>query len=188
MNFFKYLTNLAFNKLIGRPALSEAGYMISTATDSESGKMENTNYSPYYEFEYLVEDCAVLVRLLITLGQERLPPEFQNRREYAQEMKELYRDGIIEWVTEVYIFNLLESEIEIQPLYVKVDNSTKPLDQRLSISASSFAITAPMVHLHSVYGTQSNVEFTFECNGKTHEVSGIAKRKTVDEINNRYSI
>src|SRR5688572_8826389 len=81
-------------------------------------------YSEYFEFEARIADGKVRAHLIITLGPERVPPDFRfppgplvrdgrlNRRARA--------DEIVESVFEFYFTNLSDAPIVLEPMDFEV--------------------------------------------------------------------
>ena len=172
--------------LIGCASNQDIGYMTDTQVNPTTGKMETTEYSPYYEYEFTTADKNLMARLVITLGPERVPPGYKHTGTFAKNLKSSYRNGIVDWVSEIYFFNLSNSLIEVTPTYVKVGNDSEVFSRTLDIPPSGYKISDPLISLHSVYGTKSEVTFKFEYKGKEHKVEGTAKRMTTNEINSKY--
>jgi len=184
-----------FKKLMGwfskSPDRRQYGYMMESKPNPETGELETVHYSPYYEFESHSDDGALLIRLVITLGLERILNAEINAESSANEFLEsrdaLYKDGLVDWVSEIYFINQSESELQVKATHIKVDQSGLTLDDVLTIAPFSSSITHSLRSIDSVYGNQSAIEFTFIYNDKEYTVAGVAKRMTVDAINLKYA-
>jgi hypothetical protein len=173
--------------LTGCSSVSQIGYMTESKPNPDTGIFEETNYSPYYEFEHRSDDKAVLARVVITLGPERVPPGYQHTGIFSKDLQRSYRDGIVDWVSEIYFINTSKNEISLKPSFIQVGDSTLTLTRNFIIEPSKWQITNPLIELHSVYGTESNIEFKYSYKGKDYHVSGVAKRMTTRQINRKYS-
>lgn len=183
----KFIPCLLLVLISGCTNKSYLGHMTESKVNPKTGKFESVEYSPYYELEYRTEDNAVLARLVITLGPERVPKGFKYKGRYSEDLNRLYRDGIVEWVSEIYFINTSNDQISLSPIHLKVGNDEVYFENEFSIPPSKWKITSPLIELNSVYGTKSNVRFKFNYGGKEHNVVGVAKRMTVFEVNEKYS-
>ena len=183
----KYIFVIVLLAFVGCSNKSMIGYMTESKSNPETGLFETIEYSPYYEFEFRTEDKSILARLVITLGPERVPHGFKHKGRFANDLQRAYRDGIVDWVSEIYFINTSDSVLRVTPSFIKVGYDEMNFSEELNISPSSWKITKPLVALHSVYGTKSKVEFGFNYNGKEYKVLGEAKRKSVSEISEKYS-
>ena len=157
--------------------------MTESGPDPATGKSSEIRYSPYYELEQRSDDQAVLARLVITLGGERVPKGYVFTGPFAGDLKAAHRDGIVEWVTEVYFINTSAKPISVTPKQVLDAPATK---KQVEILPGQWYITAPIVSLHSNYGTKQKVSFAYEYGGKTYLVDGVAQRLTVEQVSAKY--
>jgi hypothetical protein len=162
---------------------TQYGYMNESGQDPNTGRWTETHYSPYYEFEQRSDDRAVLSRMVITLGGERVPEGHKFTGPFSEDLKTAHRDGIVEWVWEVYLINTSKVPITVTPKTVMGSPST---GQPLEIPPGQWKITPPLVGLHSNYGVESPVSFEYEYAGKTYKVEGTAKRLTVEQVKQKY--
>lgn len=184
----KYLSFVVLLFFVGCSSTGDVGYMSVSKTNPTTGEFETINYSPYYELEYRTKDNVILARLVITLGPERVPEGYvHTEHHYASDMSKAYRNGIVDWVSEIYFINTSDAETKVTPIYLKVGVDEKDLNGEFSIQPAKWKISEPLIAISSVYGTQSNVEFSFIYNGEEHIVKGVAKRMTVNEIRTKYS-
>lgn len=187
MAFFKKLMGL-FSK---SPDRRQYGYMVESKPNPETGELEAVHYSPYYEFESHSDDGDLLIRLVITLGLERVLNAEINAENSADELLEsrdaFYKDGLVDWVSEIYFINQSESEIQVKAKHIKVEQAGLTLDDVLTIAPFSSRITRSLRSIDSVYGSESAIEFSFIYENKEYTVAGVAKRMTVDAINLKYA-
>ena len=173
------------------PDRRQYGYMVESKPNPETGELEAVNYSPYYEFESHSEDDALFIRLVITLGLERILNTYtgaeNNVTAFIESRDQLYKDGLVDWVSEIYFINQSESEVKVKATYLKVGLATLALEDELTIAPFTSSITHALRSINSVYGSESDIEFTFIYKNKEHKVTGVAKRMTVDAINLKYA-
>ncbi|WP_243288827.1 hypothetical protein [Geothrix terrae] len=163
------------------------GLLVATTPDPKTGKMVTTNYGPYYELEGRTPDQKFSYRLVATLGPERIPPGYKHTGPFASDLDQAYRDGMVEWATEIYIFNRTESPITINKIEIKpcfMDRVV--LTNEMTVPGKKSVITPPLISIHSNYGTQCEVSFKFDYLGETTTVNGIAKRLTLEELKAKY--
>jgi hypothetical protein len=162
---------------------TQYGYMNESGKDPNTGRWSETHYSQYYELEQRSDDRAVLSRMVITLGGERVPEGYKFTGPFADDLKAAHRDGIVEWVWEVYLINTSKAPITVTPRTVM----GSPSDNRpLEIPSRKWVITPPIVGLHSNYGVESPVSYEYEYGGKSYKVEGTAKRLTVEQVKQKY--
>lgn len=164
------------------------GLMVAQKPNAQTGRMEEIHYSTYSEYEYRVEDKKILVRFVTTFGKERLPANLEGKSAllYGSD-KQLLRDGLTQWVSEVYFINYTDSPVTIKPVQLTISSETLKFESVLTIEAHSHAITPPLVQVQSNYGTEIEVDFSFIIDEKLHEVKGVAQRLTLDEVRAKYS-
>ena len=162
---------------------TQYGYMNESGPDPKSGRWSETHYSPYYELEQRSDDHSVLARMVITLGGERVPKGYHFTGPFSDDLAAAHRDGIVEWVWEVYYINTSKVPITVTP---KTVMGSPSVDQPFEISPGEWKITPPLVGLHSNYGIESPVSFEYEYAGKSYKVEGKAKRLTVEEVKEKY--
>jgi len=173
--------------LAGCSSIAQVGYMTESKTNSDTGVFETVEYSPYYEFEHRSNDDVVLARVVITLGPERVPSGYQHKGPFSQNLQRAYRDGIVDWVSEIYFINTSKDDITLRPIFIQVGHDKKIFSNSYTITPSKWHITSPLIALHSVYGIESNVEFKYSYKGKEFHVKGVAKRMSTKQINEKYS-
>ena len=183
----KYLTIIIISILVGCGLNLSVGYITETKVNPVTGEMESVTYSPYFEYEYRTPDKNLLVRLVVSLGPERVPEEYQHTGVFADDLQRSYRDGIVDWVSEIYFINTSNFDAEVSPTYIKVGNDDKEFSNLFTIASSEWKITEPLITLSSNYGTKVDVEFKFTYKGKEYHIQGIAKRLTTEQIENKYS-
>jgi hypothetical protein len=162
---------------------TQYGYMNESGQDPKTGRWTETHYSPYYELEQRSDDRVVLSRMVITLGGERVPKGYKFTGPFSEDLKAAHRDGIVEWVWEVYLINTSKKPITVTPKTVMDSPST---NQPLEILPGQWKITPPLVGLRSEYGVESPVSFEYEYAGKSYLVEGTAKRMTVEQVEHKY--
>jgi hypothetical protein len=173
--------------LVGCSSVSQVGYMTESKTNPDTGVFEEIEYSPYYEFEHRSDDKTVLARVVITLGPERVPQGYKHKGPFSQDLQRAYRDGIVDWVSEIYFINTSKEKISLSPTFIQVGHDKKMLSNSYTIEPSKWYITDPLIALHSVYGVKANVEFKYSYQGKDYHVKGIAKRMSTKQISEKYS-
>ena len=176
----------AFSLLVSCGGQRSPGYMISTTADPSTGRMVETYYSPYYEFEYQTSDKKISCRLISTLGPERIPAGYKHTGPFASDLPRAYRDGLVEWATEIYFFNRTDTEITIKPISISACGARKNFNADLLIPANSFKITPPLVEISGGYGSKCEVAFEFEYQGERITARGTSKRLTVQEMKAKY--
>lgn len=159
------------------------GYMNKTVTDPVTGRSVVTRYSPYYEFEQRSDDRAVLARMVITLGDERVPEGHVFDGPFADDLSESRRNGIVPRVWELYLINTSKTAITVTPRSVMGSPST---GGPLQIQPRQREVTSPIVGLHSNYGVEAPVSFEYEYAGTLYTVEGVAKRMTVEQVKEKY--
>ncbi|TEW50151.1 hypothetical protein [Psychromonas algicola] len=187
MTFFKRLISW-FAK---SPDRRHYGYMVESKPNPETGELEAVHYSPYYEFESYSEDGSMLIRLVITLGLERVVNTKLSSESsvagFLESRDEFYKDGLVDWVSEIYFINQSESDIQVKATHIKVGQEALALEDELTIAPFTSSITHPLRSINSVYGSESDIEITFIYKNKEYKVAGVAKRMTVDAINLKYA-
>ncbi|MBK6378208.1 MAG: hypothetical protein IPF61_15000 [Xanthomonadales bacterium] len=88
---------------------------MNPAKTRNTGRWTQTHYSPYYEFEQRSDDGSVLARMVITLGGERVPKGYKFTGPFSEDLAAAHRDGIVEWVWEVYLINTSKELITVTP-------------------------------------------------------------------------
>jgi len=161
-------------------------FMVSHTPDPSTGKMIETYYSPYYEYEYRSPDKKISCRLVSTLGPERIPPGYQHTGPFASDIPKAYRNGLVEWATEIYFFNKSDSPITIRPIDISACGAKMTFDSDLVIPPKSYKITPPLIEISGSYGTECQFTFRYEYLGDQISVQGIAKRLTVQELKAKY--
>lgn len=164
---------------------SSSSYMVASGEDS-NGKWGRTTFSPYYELEHRSDDGAVLARLVITLGRERMPKDYRFTGPFADDIKAAYRGGLIEWVSEVYFINTSSNPVVVAPRSVQVGGAKRTFTASETIPAKKMFITPPAVSLSSSYGERSLATFVYVYGGKEYIVEGAAVRLTVEQLKAKY--
>ena len=164
------------------------GLMVARKSNEQTGKMEEIHYSTYCEYEYRIDDKKILVRFVTTFGKERLPEDLGGKSPllYGSD-KQLLRDGLTQWVSEIYFINYTDAPVTIKPVQLTISNETLKFVSALTVEARSHAITPPLIQVQSNYGTEIEVDFSFVIDDKLHEVKGVAQRLTLDEVKAKYS-
>ena len=109
--------------------VSQYGYMNESGQDPNTGRWSETHYSPYYELEQRSDDRSVLARMVITLGGERVPKDYKFTGPFSEDLAAAHRDGIVEWVWEVYLINTSKVPITVVPKTVMGSpSSNQPLE------------------------------------------------------------
>ncbi|MCP4323101.1 MAG: hypothetical protein GY787_14910 [Alteromonadales bacterium] len=162
------------------------GYMVETNLDPKSGQFHEIEYSPYYEFEQFNSETGLITRLVITLGPERVPEGFRHQGPFSDDLPSLYRDGIIDWVYEIYFINTSKQPIVIDEQELVVGDYQKLFSGATTIQPGKLFITEPLVRLNSNYGTEMGFILEFTSNKLRVEIEGIAKRMTTIEVKNKY--
>lgn len=162
---------------------TQYGYMNESGQDPNTGRWTQAHYSPYYEFEQRSDDGSVLARMVITLGGERVPKGYKFTGPFSEDLAAAHRDGIVEWVWEVYLINTSKEPITVTPKSVMGSPSS---NASFEILPGQWKITPALVDLDSNYGVESPVHFEYEYAGKSYEVVGVAKRMTVEQIKQKY--
>ena len=162
------------------------GLMVAHTPNPTTGKMVETQYSPYYEFEYRTPDKKISCRLVSTLGPERIPPGYHHTGPFASDIPRAYRDGLVEWATEIYFFNKTESTITVKPTDISSGLTKMAFNTELVIPPKAYKISPPMIEISSNYGTECSVAFSFEYLGEKVSVQGKAKRLTIQELKAKY--
>jgi hypothetical protein len=172
-----------FFLLVLSACATKNGYMTESGLDPTTGRRTETHYSPYYELEQRSDDRAVLARMVITLGGERVPTGYKFTGPFSEDLTAAHRDGIVEWVWEVYLINTSKEPITVTPASVMgAPSSNEPVE----IAPRRLMITTPIVGLHSNYGVESPVSFEYEYSGKSYKVMGMAKRLTIENVKEKY--
>ena len=153
----------------------------------ENGVETTTHYSPYMEMEQRSDDKVVLSRLVVSLGSERVPAGYVHEGPFADDLSRSYRDGIIEWVSELYLINTSDSPIEVELVSVSADGKSANFGTTHIIPAGKWYISPPLIELHSNFGTKTKVEYAYRYLGKLYEVKGMAERLTIEEVEAKYS-
>ncbi len=181
------ITCLLVSLLLLTSCGSKAPIRLVETTYDESGQERQVVYSPYMELEHYSDDKAVLARLVISLGPERVPDGYQHSGTFAKDLSRSYRDGIVEWVSELYLINKSEEPIDVELISVTSDGKSKQFGTVFQIEPQKWAISDPVIELDSSYGIRAEVEFSYSYAGKTYDVKGNAERLTVDEVRAKYS-
>ena len=159
------------------------GYMNATVPDPKTGKWVEIHYSPYYEFEHRSDDQKVIARMVITLGGERVPKGHKFTGTFSEDLDAAHRDGILEWVWEVYFINTSEEKVQVTAKSVMGSSDGAG---SFEIDPAKFAITRPIISLSSAYGVESEVSYEYEYLGKSYRIEERAKRLTVEEVKAKY--
>lgn len=159
------------------------GMLVESGSDPKTGRSYEIRYSPYFELEQHSDDGVVLARLVVTLGGERVPKDykFPESRDAAADR----RDGLVEWVTEIYFINTSKQPITLTPKVVSAEGR-RSFDQHLDIPPRELRITPALVGIGSNYATAAEVSFDYEYAGKTYHVEGKAPRMTVEQVKAKY--
>ncbi|MGR8931248.1 MAG: hypothetical protein ACU836_11440 [Gammaproteobacteria bacterium] len=163
-----------------------------------SGDGVKTMYSPYHELEQRSDDGKVLARAVVTLGEERVPPNDPDAERAAKGIMQAYgvtdlnqirRDGYIEHVLEVYFINTSNAPIELTAESASMEGIKKQFDQTTEIAPHQWFITPPIISfgLNYNYGVIDKVGFTYVYNGKHYKINDKAMRLTVEAVNKKYS-
>jgi len=160
--------------------LSYTGNMVSSSLNEQTKKMEKTLYSAYAEYEFLTNDKKLFVRFVNTYGPERVP-------QGEQISNDLYKDGLIDWVGELYFINYSDKVLSVKPLKLRMMDKFVAFEEEYNIEPNAYTVTPPLRMVHSNYGTEFQVEFSFMYNGKLIELKSMAKRLTQDEVKLKYA-
>ena len=159
------------------------GMLVESGNDPKTGRSYEIQYSPYFELEQHSDDDVVLARLVVTLGSERVPKDykFPESRDASADR----RDGLVEWVAEIYFINTSKQPITLTPKAVSA-KERRSFDQPMDIPPRELRITPALVGIGSNYATATEVSFDYEYAGKTYHVEGKAPRMTVEQVKAKY--
>lgn len=161
----------------GCASVTCTGYM-----DASSSAGERRRYSPYYELEREFKDKGLLTRLVITLGEERIPSGYVSKNDILSHCS----GGIVPWVSEVYFINTSQRPIAVEPTKLLVGGSSKSFQGPVTIAPGKWFITAPLIEASSNYGVEAQASFEFIVMGEAQKVDGTAKRMTMEEVGAKY--
>ncbi|EKE70632.1 hypothetical protein [Gallaecimonas xiamenensis] len=157
------------------------GFMQSTTGDT------TVIYSPYFEFEHFVAEQGAVLRLVISLGPERVPKDSPlNGAEQQAQLNELLADGFLEFVAELVVLNLGEAPLEAELGELQVDYFRDNLDSAFTIAPGSCAYSPPQAYVALAYATELNASITLSLNGQPLVLQGKAQRLTVEELHSKY--
>lgn len=152
-----------------------------------------SDYSEYFEFQRIVLDGKLRVHLLVTLGLERLPPDWRFAPDIlvgpdGRLSRQARADGFIEEVYEIYFTNLGEtpitlSQLELSEPQVKPPRRMLLRPDPLTVEPGQFVKTEPEVYIGSVYQLPTKpIELRFDHAGESQTIEGVAGRLRVDEL------
>lgn len=166
-----------FLLLTGCASITCNGYM-----DASSATGERKRYSPYYELEREFRDKGLLTRLVVTLGEERIPSGYVGKDKVVGQCS----NGIVPWVSEVYFINTSQQPITVEPTKLLVGESSKSFQGSVTIAPGKWFITPPLIGARSNYGVEATASFEFYVRGEAHKVEGTAKRMTIEDVRDKY--
>ncbi len=159
---------------------------MTSKSINEDGQWQTEDYSKYFEFEQSTNDGSVLSRLIVTLGPERVPDGVEVKARHYANLREAYRDGLVEWVSEIYFINNGSSEVQVTPISIQVAGRTLDFGDTLTIPSGERQITAPLIHIGGSFATEVPVEYSYSYGGRRYDVEGVAERLTTKELKSKY--
>jgi hypothetical protein len=173
MSFLKSLSRI-FTR---RAERMSTGYMVWTAPDGTQ-----VHYSPYHELRHQSDDGTLLAQVIVTSGRERVPPDYRHTGPFADDLAQAYENGILDQVLEVYFSNRSDAAVTVRFLHAAFLDQRVEADHPIQIPPRGKNITHSVITLGSNYGTDIPVAIAYEYAGRRYDVSGSAKRLTVDQL------
>ena len=188
MNKYKYFSAFVLSVLISSCASNDPR-IVEGGVNPNTGIWENRVMSSYLEMETKYLEDKLVVRIVTTLGDERVPPNHYFTGDLARNGKVRYKDGFTPEVTEIYFINKSDSEILIKPLKIEVFDSglVEMSGNVISISPNSWEISTKHVRATSVFINSRPVKFHFLLNGKEEKIEGEVIRLSESEVKDKYS-
>ncbi|KAA9129676.1 hypothetical protein F3N42_15030 [Marinihelvus fidelis] len=152
------------------------GRVSSSTLDPQTGEFVQTQYSEYFEDSQVVEDGALKLHLVITLGAERLPKQYEIQNSWGRVQRS---QGDIEEVYEVYISNLGESAVDLE---LSTLNNMALAPASVSITPGSHVKTDPLVRMTSAYKMENPYVLTYNYKGVQKELKGTARRLAFEDL------
>ena len=189
-----YLKNLnyflltSFILLLGACASNDPR-MTQGGVNEKTGVWENTVMSPYLELEKKYLEGKLIVRIVTTLGDERVTEGHYFTGNLTKDGKVRYKDGFTPEVTEVYFVNYSDSDIKVTPLTIEVfDSGTiKMKDNEIVVPAHNWKISSKHISATSVLINNRLVKFQFLLNGQEKEINGKVIRMSESAVKTKYS-
>lgn len=175
--------------MMGCSSQPTPGRIATSRHDATTKGQADIVYSEYFQFDERILEGQVRMHLLITLGPERVPPNWWFPPSPfitdGKISKRSRADGIAEEVWEVYFTNLGDVPITFSPMELQarpfgnVTLSPSPM----VLKPKEFIKTEPIINVGSIY-QPPNREFAFRYlyASETKQVAGVARRLRVDEL------
>lgn len=155
------------------------GRLRVSAPDPETGVFESVDYTPYFELRETHADEGYRLKLVITMGSERLP-------EGASPSPD--RD-LTDRLTEVYLLNDREQPIDFAPVSLAIGGVEIPFVSTETRSvAPRTALACPPAHdLDINMSTQEEVVFAYRVDGEERVMRGVAQRLSDADLKRLYA-
>ncbi len=149
------------------------------APDPKTGEFRTIGYTPYFELRETHADEGYRLKLVITMGSERLPEGV---------MPSPDRD-LTDRVTEVYLLNDREQAVDFAPVSLSLGGSdilfisteTRSVEPRT-------AVACPPAHdLDINMSAEEDVVFTYRLDGEERVMQGVAQRLSDEDLRRLYS-
>jgi len=163
--------------------------MIEGRVNAKTGAWEETVMSPYLEMEKEYLNGELIVRIVTTLGDERVPDGHYFTGNLTKDGKVRYEDGFTPEVTEVYFVNYSDFDVTVTPLTIEVfDSGTISMkDNDIVVPAHNWKTSSKHISATSVLINNRPVKFRFLINGEEHEISGKVIRMSESAVKAKYS-
>ena len=145
-------------------------------------QLKETSYSKYFSILDSVANKQVIAHIMVTLGKERLPKDYEGIKGWGKLTNKNYEEGIFEAVTEVYFSNITDQDVSFILHSVNTTGRKDFKSQVISIKPKSFYKTDAFVTIASKYKTEFpyQLDYTFEKQKKM--ISGTIKRDSMDKL------
>ena len=173
----------SLKKNIVRRRYALIGYLDEERENKVTGKMEPVSYSPYYEFEKSSDDGLLFIRLVITLGPERIPDSYTFS---SKEIKKYQQDDLIHWVSELYFINNSDSTALIKPMRLSIGDKEVEFKGVYEIEPGTWKLTPSLISIDLIHKTTADFKYVYHYQDKDCCVEGKAKRLTTQEVAAKY--
>lgn len=148
----------------------------TSVLDPDTGEYENIRFSPYYDFNIIDQNSQCHIRVVLTLGRERLPFDFPKPG-----IKE-----IIDLTADVYCKNDGQKTLNISLLSLQIDqhdcdpvSQNQPQQQTVLLVPGQYQGLPTQVTQSIGLSIEENIRFTLIINEQPFGVTGIARRMIV---------
>lgn len=149
-------------------------YLVVSKPNETTGKLEKYQYTPYFIQNHINEEYQHQLKLFITLGSERLPPEYETTSD----------PDLCPQVFEVYCINNKDENVTFTPLSIQFDNNVEQTlsDTNITVHANTENISPPLISYDIGYSTEIKFLFKYKIDDKQFELKDSIQRLTTEEI------